>query len=285
MSNNINNNEKNIASPCYYEQQGSGSPIVFIHGSYATTSTWKKMVQQLAKTHHCISIKLPGHCGMPDPDDFAAPNINTELNIIESVIAELTEQPDQPIHLIGHSFGGVVALALALKGSVEIQELTLFEPVSTWVFESVGDQDMTAQVNEFIQGYRQGIRNNESYVCGQVIDFWGGAGAFEPLPDFIKDAMVPLTANNNRHWTLCTNTHQERAALNALAIPTRVVCGSESNPIAQTIVEYLSTELPHCKQYQIKHASHFMVTSHTTECLTIITDDIKADDLRTRIQI
>ena len=145
----MNTTEVNATAPCYYEQQGSGSPIVFIHGSYATTSTWKKIVQQLASTHHCISIKLPGHNGMPDPDDCAAPSIDTELNIIESVIAELT---DQPIHLIGHSFGGVVALALALKGSVAIEALTLFEPVSTWVFESVGDKAKTAQLNAFIQG-------------------------------------------------------------------------------------------------------------------------------------
>ena len=274
MSNNTEqhtekNSKNSITAPCYYEQQGSGSPIVFIHGSYATTSTWKKIVQQLASTHHCISIKLPGHCGMPDPDDFTAPNIDTELKIIESVIAELTEQP---IHLIGHSFGGVVALALALKGAVAIQELTLFEPVSTWVFESVGDHAMTQQVNAFIQDYRQGISNNALYICGKVIDFWGGEGAFEPLPDFIKDGMVPLTANNNRHWTLCENTEHPRTSLNLLTIPTKLVCGSASNPVAQAIVDHLSHELPNSKQYTIPGASHFLVTSHAIECLDIISE-------------
>ncbi|WP_017221329.1 alpha/beta fold hydrolase [Moritella dasanensis] len=286
----------NNTTPCYYEQQGSGSPIVFIHGSYATTSTWKKIIQQLASTHHCISIKLPGHGGMPDPADFSAPNIETELAIVESVIAEVCEQraqtnqhdqyehsnqlkqpyqckqSKQTIQLIGHSFGGVVALALALKGSVNIRALTLFEPVTTWVFTAVGDDDMTTQVNKFIQGYRQGIRNNEPYVCGQVIDFWGGEGAFEPLPDFIKDGMVPLTENNNRHWTLCENTYHDRSALQALTIPTKLVCGSASNPIAQAIVSHLSHELPNNKRYTITGASHFLVTSHASECLAIINE-------------
>ncbi|SGY88403.1 Alpha/beta superfamily hydrolase [Moritella viscosa] len=275
MSNNQiknNNNENTTTVPCYYEQQGSGSPIVFIHGSYATTSTWKKIVQQLANTHHCISIKLPGHSGMPDPDDFSAPNINTELHIIESVVTKLT---NQPIHLIGHSFGGVVALALALKGSIEIQELTLFEPVSTWVLESVEDRGMMARVNEFVQDYRQGISNNEPYVCGKVIDFWAGKGAFNLLPDFIKDAMVPLTANNNRHWTLSMNIHLNRKTLNALTIPTRLVCGSVSNPVAQAIVNHLSNELANSKKYMIQGASHFLVTSHATQCLDIISKTIQ----------
>lgn len=279
MNNNTNNNginssHENTPAPCYYEQQGSdnNSPIVFIHGSYASTSTWKKIVQQLALTHHCITIKLPGHCGMPDPDDFNAPNINTELAIIESVITELTVQANQPIHLIGHSFGGVVALALALKGTVNISQLTLFEPVSTWVFKSVGDHNMMAQVNAFIQDYRESISNNEPYVCGQVINFWGGEGSFEPLPDFIKDGMAALTKNNNRHWTLCENMHHHRSALNALTIPTKLVCGSASNLIAQTIVQHLSHELPNAKQYKIANASHFLVTSHANACVDIIKD-------------
>lgn len=279
MSNNNKSNKSeanaanvNNTTPCYYEQQGSGSPIVFIHGSYASTSTWKKIVQQLASTHHCISIKLPGHCGMPDPDDFTMPNIETELAIIESVIAELIQPHDQTIHLIGHSFGGVVVLALALKGSVNIRESTLFEPVSTWIFESMGDKKMTSQVNTFIHDYRQSIDNNEPYACGKVIEFWGGDGAFEPLPDFIKDGMVPLTKNNNRHWTLCGNTHHNKSVLKALTIPTKLVCGSASNPVAQAIVAHLSHELPNNKRYTVTGASHFLVTSHASECTNIIND-------------
>ncbi len=87
----------------YFEQQGTGSPIVFVHGSYATTASWKKLVDQLAAGYLCISIKLPGHCGLPDPEDFSSPSIETELGIIERVVSTLT---DQPIHLVGHSYGG-----------------------------------------------------------------------------------------------------------------------------------------------------------------------------------
>jgi len=87
----------------HYQLTGSGSPIVFVHGSYATTSTWKKMIEQLSARHTCIAIKLPGHCGTPDPQDFDAPTIETELKLIEDVVRSLT---DEPIHLVGHSRKG-----------------------------------------------------------------------------------------------------------------------------------------------------------------------------------
>ena len=129
-------------------------------------------------------------------------------------------------------------------------------------------------MNTFVQDYRKAISNNDAYVCGKVIDFWGGKGAFNPLPDFIKDGMVPLTANNNRHWTLCENTHQARESLNTLGVPTKLVCGSKSNPVAQAIVHHLGREIPNNKQYNISGASHFLVTSHAAECIDIITENL-----------
>jgi pimeloyl-ACP methyl ester carboxylesterase len=256
----------------HYQLTGSGSPIVFVHGSYATTSTWKKMIEQLSARHTCIAIKLPGHCGTPDPQDFDAPTIETELKLIEDVVRSLT---DEPIHLVGHSYGGVVALSQALKGSLPIHELTLFEPVATWVLDTMGDADMQAQVDAFLQRYRQDAANQVPYACGQVIDFWGGGNEFEALPTFVKDMMAPLTANNLRHWDLCTQIRHTRDELAQLEIPTRIVCGTRSNEVAHAIANHLDSELPISSRYDIEDASHAMVNSHPDDCLFILQDPVE----------
>ncbi len=253
----------------YFEVTGRGAPIVFIHGSYATTSTWKKMVEQLKANHLCISIKLPGHCGTPDPEDFSNPTIETELQIIEQVVSRLT---DEPVHLVGHSFGGVIALAQALKGSLSISQLTLFEPVSVWVLDRVQDEKMIVNVQEFLTKYRQAVSNKESFASGQVIDFWGGKGAFDTLPVFIKDSMEPLVKNNIRHWNINASICSELSDLQKCTVPTRLVFGSKSNPVAHAICDHLSKQIPNCKKYLIDGASHFLVTSHTTECLQALND-------------
>ena len=255
----------------YFVQQGAGEPIVFVHGSYATTSTWKKMVEHLSKTHHCISIKLPGHCGTPDPEDFANPSIETELSIIESVVAKVTKQP---IHLVGHSYGGVVALAQALKSSLSIKQLTLFEPVAVWSLELLNDKAMMSCVDDFLKKYYQDTLNNVPYACGQVIDFWGGGNEFELLPSFIKDKMALLQDNNLRHWKVCTQVNNSRSDLMKLTVPTQIVCGSRSNQVAHAIVSHLNEQLPHSKQYEIAGASHSLVTSHAEECLSIMQDNL-----------
>ncbi len=253
----------------YVEQQGSGSPVIFIHGSYATTSTWKKIVGQLSTEHHCISIKLPGHGGAPDPNDFSDPTIESELAILEGVVNALT---DKPIHLVGHSYGGVVALAQALKGNLAIKQMTLFEPVSTWVLDITKDIKMCLCVNNFLKQYRRDVSQGKPYCCGEVINFWCGDGAFETLPDVIKDGMAPLVLNNIRHWDICTTIGARLVDLQQCEIPTQVVCGTQSNPVAHAISEHLSKEMPDCKKHVIQGANHFLVTSHANECLSILQD-------------
>jgi pimeloyl-ACP methyl ester carboxylesterase len=248
-------------------EQGTGHPIVFVHGSYATTSTWKKLIERLAPTHHCIAIKLPGHGGMPDPQDFDAPDIETELALIEAAVRERT---DRPIHLVGHSYGGVVALVQALKGSLPLAELTLFEPVATWVLDAVGDQPMEAEVQAFLGRYRRDAALGLPDVCGQVIDFWGGAHDFAGLPPHIQAAMGTMVANNLRHWDICTSAQHTSADLARLAVPTRLVCGTRSNRVAHAIVDHLHRLLPHSRRFEIEGASHGLVASHADACLAAL---------------
>lgn len=251
-------------------QQGSGEPIVLVHGSYATTSTWKKMLERLSQTHHCIAIKLPGHGGMPDPTDFASPSIETELAVIEAAVRQFT---DRPIHLVGHSYGGVVALAQALKGALPVSRLTLFEPVATWVLNVVEDEAMQAEVAAFLGRYRRDAAAGQAHVCGQVIDFWGGGEHFAALPPHIQDAMGTMVANNLRHWDICTVAQHSRADLAALDIPTHLVCGTRSNAVARAIVDHLHAELPNSQRTDIEGASHALVTSHPEACLAALLDE------------
>ncbi len=256
----------------YVLAQGAGEPLVFVHGSYATTSTWKKLIERLAPTHQCIALRLPGHGGMPDPDDFNMPTMETELGLLAEAVRQFT---DRPIHLIGHSYGGVVALAQALKGNLPLAQLTLFEPVATWVLQAVGDQAMQAQVDAFLGRYRHDAALGLPDVCGQVIDFWGGANDFAQLPPHIRAAMAPMVRNNLRHWDVCTHSPYAAADLAGLDVPTRLVCGTRSNQVAHAIVAHLHSLLPHSRCWEIEGASHGLVTSHPDECLAILQSPVQ----------
>lgn len=251
----------------YVEQSGTGSPVVFIHGSFATPATWKRWFTLLSEHYHCIAIRLPGHDGAPDYHDYHQPDIETEVLLIERVVERLT---DQPVHLIGHSFGGVVALSTALSQRVPIARLSLFEPVAVWLLEQLQTQDgiQTAldSVERFLTSYRQDAEMNPM-ACRQLIEFWGGDGVFEPLPEHVKNGMATMTPQNLRHWDVCTTSTFTVQDVQRLAMPVDLVHGSESSPVAHHINQQLQRLIPVATLSEIQGATHFLVTSHVDACL------------------
>ncbi len=251
----------------YFVEQGRGAPIVFIHGSFANTSTWKYMVSQLSDRYRCICIKQPGHGGAPAPEDFDNPSVDTEVDIVVQVIEYLRLGP---IHLVAHSFGGVVAVAVALSGRVALRAMTLFEPVLTGILEMSGRDEDAAAVDRFCNDYRTAIASQETYACRRVIDFWGGEGQFEQMPEFIKEAMDPLTDYNARHWDLCQNTVYALESYESFDVPTQLVCGDKSSPIVRSISECLLKHLGNARMDILFGASHFLVTSHAEKSFDFV---------------
>ena len=184
------------------DNKNNDLPIIFIHGSFANAKSWRRIVDILNNTNTCIALDLPGHSGQQDPDDFDNPSLQPEFDAISSKIKDHPECK-KGIHLIGHSYGGVVALAAAMNLDIPVKKLTLFEPVDVRVLPVFAQTAAYEKVIQFVEEYRLAVKNNEKHACSRVIDFWGGPGSYAAIPKFIQDTMEPMTPNNIRHWDIC----------------------------------------------------------------------------------
>jgi pimeloyl-ACP methyl ester carboxylesterase len=95
----------------YYETHGKGSPVILLHGLGGTLYTWRHLVEPLSSNYHLILFDLKGAGQSPKPyDDKYSMFDQAELIyqfILQKDLGNLT--------LIGHSFGGSVAMLVALK--------------------------------------------------------------------------------------------------------------------------------------------------------------------------
>ncbi|MDQ8044603.1 MAG: alpha/beta fold hydrolase [Solirubrobacteraceae bacterium] len=97
-----------------YHRQGSGTPIVLIHGIAGSWKHWKPIIPALASRHDVIAIDLPGfgesvHLGIPEPslEHFA----QSILDLLDSLGIE-------KFHVAGNSLGGAVSVQLLGSGRV-----------------------------------------------------------------------------------------------------------------------------------------------------------------------
>ena len=95
----------------HYETYGQGNPIIFLHGLGGSLYTWRHLVKPLAPHYRLILFDLKGAGESPKPyDDKYSMFDQAEL------IYRFIHQNDlQQVTLVGHSFGGGVALLVALK--------------------------------------------------------------------------------------------------------------------------------------------------------------------------
>lgn len=94
----------------FFEEKGKGSPVLLIHGFGASTYTWRKVAPPLANTHRVIAVDLKGF-GQSDKPFDERYSVFDQAALLKQLILD---QDLRDLTLVGHSFGGGVALVLAL---------------------------------------------------------------------------------------------------------------------------------------------------------------------------
>lgn len=111
-------------------ESGKGKPLILIHGLGASSYTWRKIAPELAKNHRVIAIDLKGF-GQSDKPLDARYSIFDQARLIGDYI---TRKNLKDATLVGHSFGGGVALAVALdqldSGRTNIKKLVLIDSIA-----------------------------------------------------------------------------------------------------------------------------------------------------------
>lgn len=103
-----------------YERTGDGPSLVLLHGTGRDRSHWAHSLPELARraTVHAVDRRGRGQSG--DSEDYA---IEREVDDVLAVIDVVNE----PVYLLGHSYGAIVALEAALRTDT-LRGLILYEP-------------------------------------------------------------------------------------------------------------------------------------------------------------
>ena len=89
---------------------GTGEPVLLIHGFGASSYSWRHVIEPLAQKNRVITIDLKGFGDSPKPRDDAY-SVYEQARLVRNFILE---NDLKNLHIIGHSYGGGVALAVSI---------------------------------------------------------------------------------------------------------------------------------------------------------------------------
>jgi len=100
---------------------GHGPTVVLVHGLGSDYDDWLPVARDLARDHRVVFVELPGHGLAPMTTPFALEQATLALD------RAIAEQAHEPVVLVGHSVGGLVAAAEALRAPERVRGLVLVE--------------------------------------------------------------------------------------------------------------------------------------------------------------
>ena len=89
---------------------GTGEPVLLIHGFGASSYSWRHVIEPLAQKNRVITIDLKGFGDSPKPRDDAY-SVYEQARLVRNFILE---NDLKNLHIVGHSYGGGVALAVSI---------------------------------------------------------------------------------------------------------------------------------------------------------------------------
>lgn len=255
-----------------YQESGSGMAVVFVPGSFSTGASWRTISAPLSENHKTISTSLCGYGKTSERRRSDGADIEAEMDVLEAVLNRV----GTPAHVVAHSFGAYVALALVLYRSPKVLSLTLLEPTMFNLLGFDGDADLKRQVDSMTSRYIADWKNGDRQAVRHVIDFYGGAGTFDAYPPVVQDKVIACTDTNILDWQCPYDPSFSPKDLARVDVPTVVVCGSTSHLAMQRCNQVLVKHLPKARMQYLDGANHFMIVTHPSVVGQVIHDHVRS---------
>lgn len=105
----------------HYIDEGSGEPVLFVHGNPTWSFAWRNVVADLSRDHRCLAVDHMG-CGLSDkPQDYSY-RLATH---IENLVALIDRLDLHGITLVAHDWGGAIGLGAVLRRSDRFSRIAL----------------------------------------------------------------------------------------------------------------------------------------------------------------
>src|SRR5262245_56400395 len=165
------------------------APVIALHCSGAGAGQWRALAETLGPAWE---LAAPEHFGCDSTGPWSGEHVFTLADEAARTF-ELIDRCQRQVHLVGHSYGGGVALHVASAWPDRIASLTLYEPSAFHLLKAVGERGAAA----FAEIDALARATGERVIAGDYrraaisfVDYWGGAGAWAALRPSVQAALI-----------------------------------------------------------------------------------------------
>jgi non-heme chloroperoxidase len=244
---------------------GRGEPVVMVHGGVEDYRAWTAQLTPLSTHYRAIAYSRRYNFPNRNAPDTAA-NYSAEVDASDLAML-ITKLRLGPVHLVGHSYGGLGALFFASEHPELVRTLTLSEPpLPEWVSHQTGGAPITKDFwDRFWSPLSRALADHErAHALAIAATYFSGDPA---LPPGVRTALE----SNLLEWEVLTCSQRpfpvpSSSAVRSISVPVLLLSGDHSLPILQRGIKELARLLPRNRRLTIPNATHDMWSEAPGAC-------------------
>jgi pimeloyl-ACP methyl ester carboxylesterase len=249
-----------MAEPApFFREAGAGPGVVCVHSNASSSSQWRALMDDLAPGFHVLAGDSYGHGKGPAWPSDRTIVLRDEVALLEPLFAAA----GHPFSLVGHSYGGAVALVAAAAQPHRVRALALYEPTLFSLVKASGSPGATAGIEDAVRRAGLALDAGDTGRAAQsFIDFWMGDGAWDQTPEPRKGPIAAAMVNV-RGWARALM--KEPTPLEAFArldIPVLYMTGSTSPESSLSVARLLTAALPRVQMIEFEGLGHMGPLTH-----------------------
>jgi pimeloyl-ACP methyl ester carboxylesterase len=253
--------DRGVRVACF--DAGAGETVLALHSSAGSGAQWRALAEMLPAAFRVLAPDLYGY-GDAGAWPGAAPlRLADEAALATAVL----DRGDEPIHLVGHSYGGAVALRLAVERPDRLLSLTLIEPVAFHLLRDGPRESPNHGLLREIEDIAGAVaaaagRGDGSAGMAAFVDYWNGAGAWRRMKPELRSALARRAGKVAQDFAATLSEPTPLTALRGVPVPTLVLRGSDSPRPTRRIAELVAAALPQAALRTIAGAGHMLPLTH-----------------------
>jgi pimeloyl-ACP methyl ester carboxylesterase len=251
-------------------------PVVLLHCSGSSGAQWRTLAPLLGARYRVLTPDLIGYGAAAPWSGRGGFSLAQEAAAVRSLLGRL----DEPVHLVGHSYGGAVALHIARTRPECVRSLTLVEPSAFHLLRNGDATDLAALREIFAVAADAGAAlaiGDYGGGFGRFVDYWSGPGSWAEMAPEKRAAFAPQLAKVVLDFHALFSEPAEIEDVCDIARPTLLVQGGRTRLPSRCVCARLRTALPEASFRVVQGAGHMLPVTHRDQVNALIAEHVQAN--------
>jgi pimeloyl-ACP methyl ester carboxylesterase len=247
-----------------YIEQGSGFPIVLIHGLAGDYRAWIPQIEKFKSDYRVIAFDNPGSGGSSDVE---APTTMEE--IAQAVLKLMDHLEVASAHVVGRSMGGAIAQYMALLEPARVASLTMAaslakaDPICIRILENM------REVLEWRDNWTDWARHATWVFFSPVF--------YNANPEIVAkiEALIGDEARSKISYVNLSKSvlkHDTIDRLGEITCPVQIMAGGKDPVCSLTITKWMQDALPQAETVLFEDSSHFFLMEQADRAMAVLED-------------